>query len=158
MFTSQLNFNQATREYLEDFVRKKVESLKNIKETETESTKIDDGVASVDKKHEDPKPSTELPKAATEDSEKGNNDTMNKENSDASSFGLVTDEDRKADQEALEKLTGLVEERLKTKPLPPPPDQINADGSSNSNLEGSTKSKDGEMDADTTKGGACVEE
>ncbi|KAL3511281.1 hypothetical protein ACH5RR_030682 [Cinchona calisaya] len=145
-----LNVDQATRDYLEDFVRKKDESLKNLKETETESTKTD-GVVSGDEKNETPKPPMESPKSATEDSEKDDNDTKNKEKSDTSNFGLVTDEDRKGDQASLQKLTELIEERLKNKPLPPPPAQITADGSPNSNLEGSARSKDGEMDANTTK-------
>nr|XP_027097839.1 RNA-binding protein 25-like isoform X6 [Coffea arabica]XP_027097840.1 RNA-binding protein 25-like isoform X6 [Coffea arabica]XP_027097841.1 RNA-binding protein 25-like isoform X6 [Coffea arabica]XP_027097842.1 RNA-binding protein 25-like isoform X6 [Coffea arabica] len=152
-----LNYNQATRDYLDDFVRKKRESLKNVNETETESSTESTkrgGVLSADKQKDASKPSLESSKSATGDSEKDDNNTKNDENRDASSFGLVTDDDRKGDQEALEKLTGLIEERLKNRPLPPPPPQIAADGSSSSNLEGSARSKDGEMDADTTKADA----
>lgn len=160
IFASQLNVNQATREYLEHFVQKKVESLKNPKEvgteTETESNKMDEEVVSGDKKNEPPQPSAELPKPVSEASGKDGNETMNKENSDASTFGLVTDEDRQADQEALEKLTSMMEERLKNKPLPPPPSLTAADGSSSSNLEGPARLKDEEMDVDAKGGFADI--
>ncbi|CAI9092898.1 OLC1v1028256C1 [Oldenlandia corymbosa var. corymbosa] len=142
-----LKVNQATQEYLEQFVEKKKEGLKNKEvgaETETENNKMDEVGGSGDKKIETA--SVELPKPVTEESAKDGNETTDKENSDASSFGVVNDEDRQADKEALEKLTEMMEERLKNKPLPPPPPHPSAPGSSN--LEGPAKPRDGEMDID----------
>jgi len=45
---------------------------------------------------------------------------------DTANFGIVTDEDREADQKALERLTGMIEERLKNSPILPPPSLLPA--------------------------------
>lgn len=89
-------------------------------------------------------------KLSVEDSNKEDNGTGNKENHDFANFGIVTDEDKEADQEALEKLTSMIEERLKTMPppppLPPPPAQVTGDGSVNSNSDVPAKSRDGDSE------------
>lgn len=78
------------------------------------------------------------------------NGSGNKENHDFANFGIVTDEDKEADREALEKLTSMIEERLKTMPPPPPPPlppaQATGDGSGNSNSDVPAKSRDGDSE------------
>lgn len=138
-----MNVNQATKEYLERYVEKKTENSKNLKESQAVGADQEDGTAVTDEKDEPPN-------SSVEDSSK-NGDKGGKETHDFANFGIVTDEDKQGDQEALEKLTGLIEERLKTKPLPPPPppSQASIDGSGNSNLELPSKSRDGDSDVDT---------
>lgn len=65
----------------------------------------------------------------------------------------MTDEDREADRVALEKLTSLIDERLKTNPLPPPPPLAPGDRNGNSNSELPAKSRDGDSDVDITRNG-----
>ncbi|KAJ8547654.1 hypothetical protein K7X08_011240 [Anisodus acutangulus] len=144
-----LNVNQATRDYLERYVEKKAESSKKPKKSE-EGAENEEESASGGEKNEDAKSSIEPPESTTEESKKDGGDKGNKENPDAPSFGLVTDEDRQADKEALEKLKDMIEERLKNKPLPPPPPppQTAKDDSDNSYTE---NLKDGEPARDTTK-------
>lgn len=134
-----LNVNQATRDYLERYVEKKTENSKKVKETEASlATKEDESAASDEK--------ADLPKPAVEEPKKEDNDSGSKENDNAN-FGIVTDEDKEADQEAMDKLTSMIEERLKTKPLPPPPVQASGgDGTGKSELP--AKSRDGDSDAD----------
>ncbi|EEF36991.1 conserved hypothetical protein [Ricinus communis] len=134
-----LNVNQATREYLERYVEKKTENLKNLKENQAPGAAKEDGTAE----------KSEPPKIIGEDSNK-DGDKVNKENNDPANFGIVTDEDKEGDKEALEKLTSMIEERLKTNPLPPPPPQTPAHGSG-TNSEFPAKSRDGDSDADTTR-------
>ncbi|XP_015894679.3 RNA-binding motif protein 25 [Ziziphus jujuba] len=143
-----LNVNQATREYLERYVEKKTENHKKVKETEAVGAKTEDEDAVDAEKKEIPNPSVT--------DSKDDNDSGNKEN-ETTNFGIVTDEDRVADQEAIEKLTGMIEERLKTRPLPPPPAQAPADGTGNSNSELLTKSRDGDSDVDLLKNDATEE-
>ncbi|XP_034682825.1 RNA-binding protein 25 isoform X1 [Vitis riparia] len=134
-----LNVNQATREYLERYVEKKTENSKKPQESDIEgSEKEQESVPGVEQK--------EILKPSVEDSKKDGNELVNKENQDNASFGIVTDEDREADREALEKLTSMMEERIKTKPLPPPPAQGAAEGSENTNSELPTKSRDSDVD------------
>lgn len=57
----------------------------------------------------------------------------------------MTDEDKDTDREAVEKLTSMIEERLKTRPLPPPP-PITDGGSGNSNSDVPAKSRDGDSE------------
>lgn len=143
----QVNVNQATKEYLERYVEKKTENSKKVKETDAAAAAKGGEGAVGDEKNDD------LTTPATEEPNKEDNDSGNKEN-DNSNFGIVTDEDRDADREALTKLTSMIEERLKTKPLPPPPPpppppaQAPGDGTGNSNSELSAKSRDGDSDAD----------
>ncbi|XP_048503385.1 RNA-binding motif protein 25 isoform X3 [Beta vulgaris subsp. vulgaris] len=140
-----LNVNQATREYLERFVEKKKENLNKPSETGAEEAKKD-GESVPDSEKGD---GNEKKEPAVEEPKKDVNETETKEN-DIASFGLVTDEDRDADREALEKLTNMIDERIKTKPPPPPlpPPQKVADGSSNVNSEVPAKSGDKDSDID----------
>lgn len=142
----QINIAPATREYLERYVEKKTESLKKIKETESEGAeKEEEGAPSAEK--------SEPPKPSGEDSKKDDKDSSNEETNDTASFGIVTDEDREADREAQEKLTGMIEERLKNRPLPPPPPLPAADASGHSNSEQPAGSKDGDSDVDPPRNG-----
>ncbi|XP_012085358.1 RNA-binding protein 25 isoform X2 [Jatropha curcas] len=131
-----LNVNQATREYLERYVEKKTENSKNLKESQAMGVDKEDGTAVGVEKNE-------TPKSSVEDSSNAS-DKGNKENTDPANFGIVTDEDKEGDKEALEKLSSMIEERLKTRPLPPPPPppQIPADGPGNANSEMPTKSRE----------------
>ncbi|CAN4116169.1 unnamed protein product [Withania somnifera] len=140
-----LNVNQATRDFLERYVEKKAESSEKPKESETEGAEKEEESALGEEKKENAKTSIEPPESSAEESNKDSGDKGNKENLDAANFGLVTDEDRQADKEALEKLKDMIEERLKNKPLPPPPPppQIAKDGSDNSSME---NLKDGESE------------
>ncbi|MCL7042784.1 hypothetical protein MKW94_010017 [Papaver nudicaule] len=134
-----LNVNQKTREYLERYVEKKTEREK-LKETETE----EETAPGVEKK-EPSKPTLEDPK-------KDVNDSADNEKQDTTqNFGVVTDEDREADRDVMDKLKNMIEERLKTKPLPPPPALTPADASGKSNTEVPTKSRDVELDIDIMK-------
>ncbi|KAG8366144.1 hypothetical protein BUALT_Bualt17G0045400 [Buddleja alternifolia] len=145
-----LNVNQTTRDYLERYVKKKVESSKNIKESGTEGAEKEEASASVADTNETVKSSEEAPKPSSDD-QKRDDSEMNKEIPDPANFGLVTDEDKKADREALEKLTGMIEERFKSRPLPPPPPQRPADGPGNSNSEQPSGSGDRESEEDVAK-------
>ncbi|XP_047321268.1 RNA-binding protein 25 isoform X2 [Impatiens glandulifera] len=140
-----INVSQATREYLERFVDKKTDNSKMTKETESQGAETDEGKVTGDKKDEPPNVSAE--------SEKDGNDARKDENNNASTFGIVTEEDREADQEALEKLTNLMEERLKNNPLPPPPPPPPSAPhyTGNSNSEPTARLKDGESDAEMVK-------
>ncbi|KAL1565645.1 RNA-binding protein 25-like isoform X2 [Salvia divinorum] len=140
-----LNVNQTTRKYLERYVEKKIEGSKakesatdgSDKEEERETSSDTDKVVK----------STEESLKPSSDEQKKDNTEMNKENPEAGSFGLVTDEDRDVDRDASEKLTGMIEERLKNKPLPPPPPppQTLIDGPG-SNSEQPSGSKDRESE------------
>ncbi|XP_058193197.1 RNA-binding motif protein 25 isoform X2 [Rhododendron vialii] len=141
-----INIAPATREYLERYVEKKTESSKKLKETESEGAeKEEEGAPSAEK--------SEPPKPSGEDVKKDDKDSTKEETNDTASFGIVTDEDREADREALEKLTGMIEERLKNRPLPPPPPLPAADASGHSNSEQPAGSKDGDSDVDTPRNG-----
>lgn len=140
-----LNFNQATREYLERYVEKKRANSKNSQAPGIEGAEIDEeGASSAEK--DGPAKSSE------KDSKEDDKDMANKDNQDIAKFGLVTEEDREADQEALEKLNGMIEERLQTKPPPPPPPPppttMATDGSGTSNSEVPSRSREGDSDVD----------
>ncbi|KAJ8773855.1 hypothetical protein K2173_008318 [Erythroxylum novogranatense] len=128
-----LNVSQATREYLEKYVENKTENAKNAKDSQAVGAEKDDGGAQGVQNNE---VSSTYRVESNNDGDKGN-----KENHDVANFGIVTDEDKEGDREAMEKLRNMIEERLKTKPLPPPP-QTPTDDSGNSNLELPTKSRD----------------
>ncbi|XP_050208146.1 RNA-binding motif protein 25 isoform X2 [Mercurialis annua] len=135
-----LNVNQATREYLERYVEKKTENSKNMKESQAAGADKGNGIAPVVKKSE----------AFTSSGEDSNNDgdKGNKDNNNPANFGIVTGEDKEGDKEALEKLNSMIEERLKTNPLPPPPPKTPAHASgTNSDL--AAKSRDGDSDTET---------
>ncbi|XVF84947.1 hypothetical protein PTKIN_Ptkin17bG0079900 [Pterospermum kingtungense] len=137
-----LNVNQATRDYLERYVAKKTENAKKPNEAEAAGAGKEGENAVGDEKNESSSP--------VEDS-KNNSDTGNKENFDIANSGIVTDEDREADQDASEKLLSMIEERLKMNPLPPPPPQTAADGSGKSNSDLPAKLRDGDSDTDVTR-------
>lgn len=152
----QLNVNLATKGYLEQYVKKKIESSTKPKDQE-DTGGADKGEENVSdaEKSEASKTASEHPEPTPEDSNK-DNEKENKENHDTSTFGLVTDEDKQADQEASEKLTDMIKERLKNKPLPPPPPPpqlLPTDAGGNLNVENHSRSKDGESDADAVKNG-----
>ncbi|KAL4361008.1 hypothetical protein GQ457_04G007260 [Hibiscus cannabinus] len=129
-----INVNQATKDYLEKYVEKKTENAK--KPNEALPAGSDEGEnAAFNEKNE---PST------VEDSKK-NSDSGNKEKNivDIANSGIVTDEDREADQDASEKLVGMIEERLKTNPLPPPPPPTAPDASGKSNSDVDLMRNDG---------------
>ncbi|XP_052311075.1 RNA-binding motif protein 25 isoform X4 [Populus trichocarpa] len=144
-----LNVDQATKEYLERYVEKKTENSKIFKETQAAGADKEDRTGIDSEKGEPPISSINV---LSNDSDKGN-----KENHDLANFGIVTDEDKVGDREALEKLTSMIEERLKTKPLPPPPppSQAPADGSVNPNSELPSKSRDVNTDADIMRSHAA---
>ncbi|CAA6670646.1 unnamed protein product [Spirodela intermedia] len=138
-----LNVNQATREYLERYVDKKTEREK-LKESEAKGSEPENGSPSGPEKQEPPKPADESPEA--------NEESENKEKQDnAQKFGIVSEEDRDADRDALERLTNMMQERLKNKPLLPPPPFETASDTAKSNSEAPSKSRDGDSDVDIIK-------
>ncbi|KAF5726747.1 RNA-binding protein 25 isoform X1 [Tripterygium wilfordii] len=138
-----LNVNQGTREYLERYVKKKTENAKKPKEGQAaEDGREGDGASGV-KKNEELKSSAE--------DLKEENDAKSKDNNDVANFGIVTDEDMEGDQDALKKLTNMIDERLKTKPLPPPPAEIPADSSGHGNPDLPARLREGDSDVDITK-------
>ncbi|KAI3452744.1 hypothetical protein Pfo_009407 [Paulownia fortunei] len=146
-----LNVNQATREYLERYVEKKIESSKDVKDSETDGADKEELTASGADINETVKSSKKSQMPSSDEKKKDESEKSNKETPDSANFGLVTDEDREADREALEKLTGIIEERLKSRPLPPPPPQTAGDGPGNSNSEQPSGSRDRESDGDVAK-------
>ncbi|XWS63647.1 hypothetical protein CRYUN_Cryun06bG0119000 [Craigia yunnanensis] len=137
-----LNINQATRYYLERYVVKKSEIAKKLNEAQAGDEKEGENAVG-DEKNESSTPSVE-------DSKK-DSDTGNKENIGIANLGIVTDEDCEADRDASEKLASMIEERLKTNPLPPPPRQTAPDGSGKSNSDLPAKSRDGDSDIDVMR-------
>ncbi|XP_073048889.1 RNA-binding motif protein 25 isoform X2 [Primulina eburnea] len=148
-----LKVNQATRVYLEHYVKNKIESSKTIQGSETEVSGIGEPTGSGFDKNEAVKSSDESVKPSLEEEKKDDGEKLNKENPDDSNFGIVTDLDMEADREAFDKLTSMLDERLKNKPLPPPPPplQIAVDGPGNSNSEQPSGSRDGESETDIAK-------
>ncbi|CAN1320958.1 RNA-binding motif protein 25 [Linum perenne] len=130
-----LNVDQATREYLDRYVERKTENWKNLREG---AGKQDNAPADAEKNG--------LSESSEKDSEKDNG-KENRGKHDLANFGMVTDEDKENDKAASEKLTNMIEERLKTNPLPPPPPPPPIVGSGNSSIE-PTKSRDGDSDID----------
>ncbi|KAK7407260.1 hypothetical protein VNO78_09013 [Psophocarpus tetragonolobus] len=137
----KVNVNQNMKEHLEQYVQKKTETLKN-KELQAGVVENDEG--------EQPSNVNKDAKADTEPSTKEDSESANKDSHDVATFGIVTEEDREADREALEKITKMIEERLKTRPLPTPPAQPTADGSVNLTSE-PVKTRDGDSVVDTEK-------
>jgi len=135
--------NQAMKEHLERYVQKKAENLN--KETQAGVVEKDEG--------EQTSNANEGTKAEKEPSNKVDSESVNKESHDVTNFGIVTDEDREGDREALEKITKMIEERLKTRPLPPPPAQPSGDGSANLTSEQPVKTREGDSVVDTEKNG-----
>ncbi|PKA67285.1 hypothetical protein AXF42_Ash004778 [Apostasia shenzhenica] len=134
-----LNINQATKEYLVRYVEKKTEREKERqKEAEVAVIEGNEGAPS-----------------GIEEAQNDEGVTGEKGKEDMQKFGIVTDEDREVDKNALERITNMVEERLKTNPLPPPPPiPATAKGSARSNSEVPSKSKDGDSDVEVMKSDA----
>lgn len=146
IFCGQINVDEAMKGNLEQYVQRKIENSKK-KETQAAGVEKDDEGAKPSDGHEDSKPDVEH-------SNKEDNDSGNKKSHDVANFGIVTDEDRDVDRDALEKITKMIEERLKTRPLPPPPPaQPAGDGSLSLTSEQPAKTRDGDSDVDTKKNG-----
>ncbi|CAL5188972.1 unnamed protein product [Lathyrus oleraceus] len=142
-----INVDEAMRNYLERYVQKKTESSKE-KETQAAEAEKDE-VAKPSDVNEDAKPDPDL-----SNKEEGNV-SVKKKSHDVATFGIVTDEDREADRDTLEKIKTMIEERLKTRPLPPPPPPPIRDGSVDSFSEQPTKTREGDSDVDTKKSEAA---
>ncbi|KAJ7558136.1 hypothetical protein O6H91_04G025800 [Diphasiastrum complanatum] len=140
-----LNVNQATREYLECYVNLKKEREIQLKERAQEDDKEEETAPGVEKTPEKPPPG-QLKEDCVSSVDTESED-------DGKKFGLVNDSDRQADHSALEKLTSIIEERAR-KPLPLPPalpTTSELTGKSSA-LEGSVKSKDGNLDETRSAG------
>ncbi|CAI0386377.1 unnamed protein product [Linum tenue] len=144
---------------LNRYVEKKTENSKNLREG---GAKQD--VAPNNAEKTEPSESSE--KAGTmkssPDVSESDNEKADKGGHDLANFGIVTNEDKEGDKAAQEKLYNMIEERLKTKPLPPPPPpppppQLLIDGSGNPNTE-QTKSRDGDSETDALKSDDAAEE
>lgn len=145
-----LNINQATREYLERYVEKKTEREKEkLKENENTSVEVNEDIPS----------EKEIPQQPVlDEAKKDTDDGGEKGNQDIHTFGIVSDEDREADKDASEKITNMIEERLKTHPCPPPPPiPAPTEGPAKSNSEVPSKSKDGDSDIDIMKSDTAEE-
>ncbi|XP_061372328.1 RNA-binding motif protein 25-like [Gastrolobium bilobum] len=134
-----LTVNQTMKEHLERYVERKTENSKK-KETQEAGDEKDDESAQPTDANKDVKPDAEH-------SKKEDNDSGNKESHDVATFGIVSDEDRETDQEALEKIKNMIEERLKTRPLPAAPAQSAGNGSAITS-EQPAKTRDGDSDVD----------
>ncbi|XP_078162933.1 splicing factor PWI domain-containing protein / RNA recognition motif (RRM)-containing protein isoform X2 [Carex rostrata] len=141
-----LNINQATRDYLEKYVVRKTEREK-LKETEALLGDLAaEGIVQHPTENDASKPITEEPKKESESP-----DNKEEIQDETQKFGIVNDDDRAADKEALEKITEMVEERAKTLPPPPPrPVEPPANLSAKSQPEIPSKSRERD-DADAAK-------
>lgn len=146
----QLNLNEATKGYLLRYIEKKTENAKKEKETAAVATTEKEGDAGIEK-NESAKPIVEELKKDESNAVKKDDSESGKKEPDYTDFGLVTDEDREADKEALEKMRSMIEERLKS--LPPPPPHAPADSLAIAESEAPSKSKDRDSDADLVKNG-----
>lgn len=135
---------------MERYVEKKTER-ERLKEAEVEAeaegakkdTESAPGVETVD-----------IFESAPEDLKADSSDTVDEDSKDPQKFGIVTDDDREADKEALMKLTSMIEERMKNQPPPPPPlEQSSTIVAAKSNIEVPTKSKDVDSDLDAVRNG-----
>ncbi|XP_023531632.1 RNA-binding protein 25-like isoform X1 [Cucurbita pepo subsp. pepo] len=142
-----LKGTQATRDYLKRYVEKKAENSKKQEETQLSETKVEETDTANVAKNETSKP-------PAEDS-KEDQDSGEKEDHYIACSAVLSDEDRDADREVSEKLTNALEERLKSRPLPPPPLLTATDVSGNSSAEPSVKMKDGEAVSDILKSDAA---
>lgn len=135
-------------------MEKKRENAKKLNESEaaTVAEKEGDGASSAEK-NESLEPSGDDSKK--DDSKNNDSDSGKKESHDNAPFGIVTDEDREADKEASQKLTSMLEERLKTRPLPPPPPHVPADVLAITGSEAPAKS---DSDADPSKNGQLYDD
>uniref|UniRef100_A0A0E0E9E2 PWI domain-containing protein n=1 Tax=Oryza meridionalis TaxID=40149 RepID=A0A0E0E9E2_9ORYZ len=129
-----VNINDATKEYLKKHVEEKKKAQEKTKEMEDGGGSGTTAVTG-----------NELPKPVSDETETGTGDAGDKGNEEnPKKFGIVTEEDSKADKDVAEKISSMIEEWLKTRPPPPPPPvEQPADISS--------KHKNGESSVDVTK-------
>ncbi|KAL1192063.1 RNA-binding motif protein 25 [Cardamine amara subsp. amara] len=141
-----VNVNQATKEYLLKYVEKKMEDAKKAKESQAVGTEENQakGPESGEKGASGRPTLEEMGK---------DGEPKSKENIDIANSAVLTDEEREADKEAMEKIESAIEERLKTNPLPPPPPPPPADGLG---MELAFKSKDGDSNTDIARSGCLV--
>lgn len=125
---------------MEKYIKKKNENLQ--KDAQAVGSEKDGESAQPSNAKEDGKP---------DDAKEEDSKSENKENHNVINLSIISDEDKEADREALEKITNMIEERLKTRPLPSPPAQAAPDGPANS--EQPSKARDGDSDADTVNNG-----
>ncbi|XP_039017875.1 RNA-binding protein 25-like isoform X2 [Hibiscus syriacus] len=128
-----VNVNQATKDYLVKYVEKKTENEKKPNEASAAGSDKE-GENAVDNEK------NESSTISVENSKNGDSDNKEKNIVDIANSGIVTDEDLEADRDASEKLAGMIEERLKTNPLPPPPPLTapDADGTEGKNDDETT--------------------
>ncbi|XP_010417962.1 PREDICTED: RNA-binding protein 25-like [Camelina sativa] len=138
-----VNVNQATKEYLLKYVEKKIETANKAKESQTVGTEENQAEGS----------ESEREKLESAENETGKDGEPKKENIDIANSAVLTDDEREADREAMEKIESAIEERLKSNPLPPPPPPPPADGSG---MELAFKSKDGDSNTDITRSDAAA--
>ncbi|KAF7095838.1 hypothetical protein CFC21_097902 [Triticum aestivum] len=105
-----VNINDATKEYLKKHVEEKKKVHENTKKEEDEGG---DGTSAVAENE-----SLKLVSGKTDETE-DSGDKDSEENT--KKFGIVTNEDSEADKAAAELINSIIEEWLKTRPLPPPP-------------------------------------
>ncbi|CAN6448687.1 unnamed protein product [Victoria cruziana] len=142
-----MNVNQATRDYLERYVEKKVERQKTLKEEASENADKEEAAPGVDK--------SETPKPISTDESKEEDESVKKPDEDAAKkFGIVTEEDQEGDRDASIKLTSMLEERAKNRPPPPPP-SAQAAIETSAKTEVPSKSKDADSDVDIMKSDAA---
>ncbi|XP_015650047.1 RNA-binding motif protein 25 isoform X1 [Oryza sativa Japonica Group] len=129
-----VNINDATKEYLKKHVEEKKKAQEKTKEMEDGGGSGTTAVTG-----------NELSKPVSDETETGTGDAGDKGNEEnPKKFGIVTEEDSKADKDVAEKISSMIEEWLKTRPPPPPPPvEQSADISS--------KHKNGEYSVDVTK-------
>ncbi|XP_010547946.1 PREDICTED: RNA-binding protein 25-like isoform X3 [Tarenaya hassleriana] len=139
-----VNVNQATKEYLQRYVEKKRENAKKAKESQDVGS--EESTAEGSEKEQQKIEGTDKSETAGLSSEEAKNvgEPKSTENIDIANSAVVTDEEREADREAMEKIKNAIEERLRTNPLPPPPPPPSVDVSG---MELAVKSKNGD-DAD----------
>ena len=135
-FNGKVNINDATKEYLKKHVEEKKKAQEKTKEMEDGGGSGTTAVTG-----------NELSKPVSDETETGTVDAGDKGNEEnPKKFGIVTEEDSKADKDVAEKINTMIEEWLKTRPPPPPPPvEQPADISS--------KHKNGESSVDVTKNG-----
>ncbi|EOA33517.1 hypothetical protein CARUB_v10019840mg [Capsella rubella] len=139
-----VNVNQATKEYLLKYVEKKIETAKKAKESQAVGTEENQAEG----------PESERKKLESAENETGKDgEQKSKENIDIANSAVITDDEREADKEAMEKIESAIEERLKSNPLPPPPPPPPADGSG---MELAFKSKDGDSNTDIARSDAAA--
>lgn len=145
-----MNVNQATKEYLLKYVEKKMENAKKAKESQAVGTEENqaEGPESEREKLESGEKCVSGRPTLEETGKDG--EPKSKENIDIANSAVVTEEEREADKEAMEKIESAIEERLKTNPLPPPPPPPPADGLG---MELAFKSKDGDSNTDIARSG-----